>query len=208
MSPKVSDAHKDMKRQEILGAARRVFLAKGFANAVMQDVIAESGMSRGGIYAYFASKEDLILALLDQYDDEVSTGLQHLLDTRPTAWEAVEALLRLVVEKAAGFRSNFFSVFYEYFVLRWREPALLAFHSGRYDEKMPTLAAFLQEGVDRGEFAPRVPVAAIADLLGNLGDGMNLSGLLLGPKGVETEAQYQVLRQTFHHLLGVKLPLR
>ena len=207
MPPKVSDAHKDTRRREILAAARRVFLAKGFSAAVMQDVIAASGMSRGGVYAYVSSKEDLLWALLEQYDREVGLGLQHLLDTHETAWEAVEALLGSLTERAAAFRSNFFSVFYEYFVLRWREPALVAFHSRRYAEKTPALEAFLQAGVDRGEFVPRVPLRAIADLIGNLGDGMNMSGLLLGPEGVDVEAQRLTLRHTLHHLLGVAQPL-
>lgn len=207
MPPKVSEAHKDTRRREILAAARRVFLAKGFSAAVMQDVIAESGMSRGGVYAYFSSKEDLLWALLDQYDREVGLGLQHLLETHGTVWEAVEALLGTLVDRAAAFRFNFFSVFYEYFVLRWREPALVAFHARRYAEKTPALVAFLQAGVDRGEFVPRVPLRAIADLIGNLGDGMNMSGLLLGPEGVVVEAQHLTLRHTLHHLLGVKQPL-
>lgn len=208
MPPKVSDAYKSTKRQDILAAARRAFLAKGFHATVMQDVIAESGMSRGGVYAYFANKEDLLLALLEDYDDEVMAGLQTLLTSHATVWEAVEELARLLVERAGTFQSNVSSVFYEYFIVGWRHPGLVAFHSGRNKGKTPPLVAFLQAGVNQGEFEPRVPLPAIVDFLGNQGDGMNLSGLLLGAEGVEVDAQLLLLRQTLHHLLGVKAPFQ
>ena len=52
------------KRRQILDGARRVFLAMGFDGASMNEVARAAGVSKGTLYVYFASKEELFAALL------------------------------------------------------------------------------------------------------------------------------------------------
>jgi AcrR family transcriptional regulator len=52
-------------RERILAAARRVFGARGYQAATIEDIADQSGLSNGAIYYNFASKADLFLALLD-----------------------------------------------------------------------------------------------------------------------------------------------
>ncbi|WP_165359327.1 TetR/AcrR family transcriptional regulator [Lichenibacterium minor] len=52
------------KRRQILDGARRVFLSTGFDGASMNEVARASGVSKGTLYVYFASKEELFAALL------------------------------------------------------------------------------------------------------------------------------------------------
>src|SRR3569833_792948 len=61
--PRVSDDHLERRRQQILDAARRCFLRKGFHLTSMQDVFAESGLSAGAVYRYFKSKNEIITAI-------------------------------------------------------------------------------------------------------------------------------------------------
>jgi TetR/AcrR family transcriptional regulator, transcriptional repressor of aconitase len=61
--PRVSDEHLEMRRDQILDAARICFSRKGFHQSSMQDVIRESGLSAGAIYRYFKSKDEIIAAL-------------------------------------------------------------------------------------------------------------------------------------------------
>src|SRR5688500_7739550 len=60
--PKVSDAHREARREEIIAAALRAFTAKGFSRTSMADIIAESGLSVGAIYGHFAGKRELVAA--------------------------------------------------------------------------------------------------------------------------------------------------
>ncbi len=60
--PKVSDAHREARREEIIAAALRAFAAKGFSRTSMADIIAASGLSAGAIYGHFAGKRELIAA--------------------------------------------------------------------------------------------------------------------------------------------------
>ena len=52
--------------KEILNAALKVFLKKGYSNATMEDIINETSLSKGGFYYYFKSKEDIFLMILEE----------------------------------------------------------------------------------------------------------------------------------------------
>src|SRR5262249_34820524 len=66
LMPRVSDAHKEERRAEILDAARACFIRSGFQGATLQDIFAESGLSAGAVYNYFKSKRELILAIAEE----------------------------------------------------------------------------------------------------------------------------------------------
>ncbi len=52
------------KRRQILEGARTVFLADGFDGASMNDIARVAGVSKGTLYVYFTSKEELFAALI------------------------------------------------------------------------------------------------------------------------------------------------
>jgi AcrR family transcriptional regulator len=57
---------KRQKREAILESAKVVFSRKGLIDATMQDIIEECGISRGGIYLYFQSVDEIFLEVLQQ----------------------------------------------------------------------------------------------------------------------------------------------
>ena len=61
--PKVTEAHRAARRDEIVAAALRCFAAKGYHRTSMADVIEESGLSAGAIYGYFTGKQELFAAV-------------------------------------------------------------------------------------------------------------------------------------------------
>jgi AcrR family transcriptional regulator len=64
--PKVTQQHRDARREQILAGARRCFLRDGFHATSMQDLFAEAGLSSGAVYSYFASKDDVIVAIAEE----------------------------------------------------------------------------------------------------------------------------------------------
>lgn len=94
--PKVSDAHREARREEILAAAVRAFSEKGFGRTSMADVIAESGLSAGAIYGHFDGKRELFLAVarsvLARRRDELETAIRQ--GPPPSPGEALGILLR------------------------------------------------------------------------------------------------------------------
>jgi AcrR family transcriptional regulator len=59
--PKVTDAYRAAKRDEVVAAALAAFRRKGFQATSMADIIAESGLSAGAIYGHFKGKSDIVL---------------------------------------------------------------------------------------------------------------------------------------------------
>ena len=60
--PRVDSA----KRRQIIDGARRMFLAQGFDAASMNDIAREAGVSKGTLYVYFKSKEELFEAIVEE----------------------------------------------------------------------------------------------------------------------------------------------
>ena len=60
--PKMSDAHLEARRQQILDAAEACFSREGFHQTSMQAICREAELSPGAVYRYFSSKEDIIAA--------------------------------------------------------------------------------------------------------------------------------------------------
>jgi AcrR family transcriptional regulator len=58
-------ARTESTKAKILDAAQSLFAELGFENTQLDEVAARAGCSRGGIYAHYASKEDLFLALME-----------------------------------------------------------------------------------------------------------------------------------------------
>ena len=54
---------------EVLTAATRVFIEKGYEATSMQDLVDAMGISRASLYDTFGDKETLFLKVLDRYDD-------------------------------------------------------------------------------------------------------------------------------------------
>jgi AcrR family transcriptional regulator len=61
--PKISDERKTERREQILEGARRCFAEHGYEGATVAKLEGEIGLSRGAIFNYFPSKEDLFLEL-------------------------------------------------------------------------------------------------------------------------------------------------
>ncbi len=54
---------KENRKSEILEAAREVFLEKGFSKTTMEDVIARTTLSKGGVYHYYSNTHEMIIDL-------------------------------------------------------------------------------------------------------------------------------------------------
>jgi AcrR family transcriptional regulator len=63
--PKITDAKRESRRQQILDAARVCFSRDGFHATTTADIVRESGVSQGTLYLYFETKDDIVLALAD-----------------------------------------------------------------------------------------------------------------------------------------------
>jgi AcrR family transcriptional regulator len=65
MCPKVTELHKSEVRERIIRAAMESFTQTGYDKTKMDDIAKRLGLSKGTLYLYFKSKEDLFLAICE-----------------------------------------------------------------------------------------------------------------------------------------------
>ncbi len=83
-------------REELLLAARAVFIRRGFHGATLDEIAEEAGYTKGAVYSNFAGKDDLYLALLDaHYGDRIAAYVEMMLD-EPTFEDAIRAVGRFM----------------------------------------------------------------------------------------------------------------
>jgi AcrR family transcriptional regulator len=67
---------KDDVKEKLIQASIKLFLAKGYAGASTNEIADSAGVSKGALYWYFKSKEDILDAILDRYRDGLIEEIQ------------------------------------------------------------------------------------------------------------------------------------
>ncbi len=145
---------KEARPGELLDAALDLFVAKGFAATRVEEVAAKAGVSKGTLFLYFKSKEELFEAVVrETIGNQINQGLAEIEGFEgPTTdmlkfamfawWERVgntkaSGISKLVMSEASNF------------------PALANFYQDTVVKPGRLLIqTILQRGVDRGEFRP------------------------------------------------------
>jgi AcrR family transcriptional regulator len=83
------------KRRAIMQAAKLLFAQKGFYGTAISDIVRETGMTVGAIYTYFASKDEIVRAIVDEGWRDLYARLERDLGEAATA----EEKLRLLIER-------------------------------------------------------------------------------------------------------------
>jgi AcrR family transcriptional regulator len=99
--PKVTAAHQQARRQQLLDAARRCFARRGFAETSVRDIYEEAGLSAGSVYVYFQSKEEIVEALAGEILAQFQQSLAGL-DEADDPLAALDGFLPLLLPLAAA----------------------------------------------------------------------------------------------------------
>ncbi len=77
----------EQTRERLLAAAARVYARSGFNGATLDEVAAEAGFTKGAVYGHFGSKENLLVALVDEYLTSQIAEQIALIDRAERSWE-------------------------------------------------------------------------------------------------------------------------
>ncbi|NRD80068.1 TetR/AcrR family transcriptional regulator [Bacillus sp. BRMEA1] len=174
--PKVSDEYKERKRQSVLESALKCFGEKGYHLTTMDDIVAYSKMSKGLIYNYFKSKEELYLSLMDERSNRALDDLQKRFKQIPEAKDKLRELFRIYREAvlAEEWRS-FIRVHLEFWLYSSRQEQLRELMNNRYKHQFRDfLSEIIEEGKKAGEFKSDVQVEFVAGLFWAFIDGICL----------------------------------
>jgi AcrR family transcriptional regulator len=172
--PKVTEEHKQVRRQQIIDAAYRCLAQKGFQQTTMRDIYREAGLSAGAVYHYFESKHDIIAASFN-FDYERSVDL---FEAARESDDPLGALIDLLNFLFRGLKQASQSGASRVNVQGWGEalvnPSLMeAVHRvmGIYQELTTQI---LQRAQAKGQLDRTMPPAGLANLLVSLYHGLEL----------------------------------
>ena len=185
-----NDPDKPDRRQAIIAAAQEAFNAHGYAATTVDEVAAKAGISKGSIYNYFRSKEELfeqvfisVTMVLEANVLEILEGalgpsekLKRLLDHHCESMEDCKRIGRLLLEFWATAARE-----------QWGRLATTL--RAMYDRWRQKVADILAEGVAQGEFSPEVNSPLAAALIVALLDGIEVEAML--GVGAQLDEQYR-----------------
>jgi len=172
--PKVVPEYKEEAKAKIAKAARVVFAKKGYHDATMNDIAKEVGVSKGALYSYFESKEDL----LKEITLKGHQALRKILGETGECDNLEDALEGVYNRITAQFKGNLHTHF---------EVIALSFHNARirqtvfedHQKDIQAVQAFVEEKKKRGVIRTDVDASALAELFTVLYLGM-LYELVIG----------------------------
>src|SRR3954466_12353412 len=93
----------ERQRRRLVLAAGETFVALGYATSTVADILKAAGMSRRSFYEFFTSKEDILLALLDEMVAEIRIEASELTRNEENPFERATLLMLAYVRVAARF---------------------------------------------------------------------------------------------------------
>ncbi|MDI4643895.1 TetR/AcrR family transcriptional regulator [Cohnella hashimotonis] len=180
MSPKVTEAYKEEKRASLLAGALRCFLDKGFQATTTDDIARHLRISKGTLYGYFTSKEEIYIQLAHARMDDMIESLNTLYVETSSA----KAMLRHMFER---FRRQpldelrkWLTFHLEFTTYASRRPELIASNRAYLNKALNLLNRILTSGKQAGEFRADLDESSAAYLFWAVRDGLALSFLLDG----------------------------
>ncbi len=152
-------------KSKILAAAMTVFAEKGFAKASMNDIVRASGLSKGGVYWHFKSKDDIVGAIFDQFFAAQQAQLDAILAEEGSAANKLLQMAYLAGQEVEIWFAQFpFPL--EFYALAVRDTALTKSLHKYFQANEDRLVALVAQGIAGGEFRAVDPVKTAITLTG------------------------------------------
>ena len=167
MSPR-PDVSEERKTQ-ILAAATKVFTERGFADARMDDIVTEAGLSKGALYWYFDSKDAIIISILDQIFDYETGHVRELLERENSAKLKLEVFIETMVKDLEKMKP-LMPIFFDFWSLSVRKKTINQAIKKYYQRFLDLIEPIIEDGIEQGEFRP-VNVKETAVAIGAMYEG-------------------------------------
>ena len=169
MSPRPNVS--DERKAQIINAAEDVFTQKGFNEARMDDIADKTGLSKGTLYLYFKSKDDLIIAILDRMFQREMKQMEGLDQAGLSAADAIWKMTEAVTNNILGF-VRLVPIVYQFLALAFRNKYVQKALKKYINQYIDMITPIIEQGIKSGEFrkvnAREVAIAMSAIIEGTL----------------------------------------
>lgn len=144
-------------KENIIATAVQLFMEKGFEKTSMQDIANTLGISKGGIYHHFKSKEEIINIVRENKANNVEDTLNKWLDTinAPSARDKLIAILeKNIADQESHSFDNVFSTQVK------SADFIVALMNNNINDSAPVFAKIMKDGIKDGSITTNFPSEA------------------------------------------------
>lgn len=181
------------KRKYILETARKVFVEKGFKNVTMKDIVEACEISRGGLYLYFDSTEQLLMEVLQMEADETDDVFTEKITQEDTAADILTLFLKEQKKELLQKKDNLTVAVYEYFFAHKSNDKNNMLRR-QFDAGVRVIEKLIEAGIASGEFYCEDPKGAAANIMYVL-EGMKIDAQTFGITEKMVDAQLLYIMQ-------------
>ncbi len=162
------------RKAQIYQAALVCFNQKGYHLTTMDDIVAESGLSKGSLYWYFKSKKELFISLCGEIFGQMGQSLEAIVANEEAG--ATDKLLACLTLFSAEFKGMvpFFGVMMEAWAQTRHDEDVQSLVSEIYEPYLALMSGIIEEGIANGEFHMESP-RSTAFVIMTLFDGITLA---------------------------------
>ncbi|MEU7740040.1 TetR/AcrR family transcriptional regulator [Nonomuraea sp. NPDC049158] len=168
-------------RRRLLSEATRLFAERGFEGASVQEIVVAAGVTKGAMYHYFDSKDDLLHEIYARVLRMQMERLTHIADGPGTVAERLHAAAADVIETTTANLDDSKIFFRSMHLLAPETRKTVRAERRRYHERFRDLVI---EGQREGLFSERVPAELVVDYffgsVHHLGSWFHTDGPLTG----------------------------
>ncbi|MFO7586178.1 MAG: TetR/AcrR family transcriptional regulator [Anaerolineales bacterium] len=191
----------DERRSQIIEAAIKVFIRKGYRKTTMPDIASEAGLSIGGVYWYFKGKDEIVLAMLAACFQSDLEAINALLNADAPASDRLKTFFANYLDLFAT-QGWLNVVGIEFYGEAAHNPVVREFVQKYLADYRRALVQLIEQGIQRGEFRSVNALDAANAFLG-LEEGLTLL-LAADSKGVDWAASFKTGTDLF--LTGLMAP--
>jgi AcrR family transcriptional regulator len=165
--PRVVPEYKEKARDRIVEAALEVFTKKGYHDTTMDDIAERLGVSKGALYLYFKSKEELYRAILNARFHNLTDLLRSTASDGQTPAKTCEEFFEDLTKDSSSLGHSF-----EVISEASRNPVLAKVVRENYRDTVEVIEQCLKEWRREGSFRKDIDTHMLAEGLVALFDGL------------------------------------
>lgn len=166
------------KKKYILDTARKVFVEKGFKNVTMKDIVEACEISRGGLYLYFESTDQILMEVLQVEADETDDVFTERIAKEDTAADILTLFLKEQKKELLQNKDNLTVAVYEYFFAHKSTDKNNMLRK-QFDAGVRVIEKLIEAGIASGEFYCENPKGAAANIMYVL-EGLKINAQTFG----------------------------
>ncbi|MBO1304973.1 TetR/AcrR family transcriptional regulator [Enterococcus sp. 669A] len=188
-----NEERKRQKREAILKSARKVFAKKGLIDVTMKDIIDACGISRGGIYLYFDSVDEIFIETVKQRNSRKFDSIRSAIKENQPFDELLDSYFNSHKKRLLDtINDSMLRAMYEYYFTH-KSDADREFQQAQMGATKQTISEILELGIQQGVLESK-PLDLLAENFMFVIEGLSVLALIGDISEAQIDRQFSLMK--------------